>query len=37
MLENAAQEPEIVDLAEMLIKMGAKMKATARAASASRA
>ncbi|MGJ7521861.1 UDP-N-acetylglucosamine 1-carboxyvinyltransferase [Variovorax sp. LT1P1] len=26
LLENAAQEPEIVDLAEMLIKMGAKIE-----------
>jgi len=25
-LENAAQEPEIPDLAEMLIKMGAKIE-----------
>jgi UDP-N-acetylglucosamine 1-carboxyvinyltransferase len=36
-LENAAQEPEIPDLAEMLIKMGARSKGTAPAASASRA
>ena len=28
-LENAAQEPEIPDLAEMLIQMGARSKATA--------
>ena len=26
MLENAAQEPEIPDLADMLIKMGAKIE-----------
>jgi UDP-N-acetylglucosamine 1-carboxyvinyltransferase len=32
-LENAAMEPEITDLAEMLIKMGARSKATAPAAS----
>ena len=35
-LENAAQEPEITDLAELLIAMGAKIGAAAPAASASR-
>jgi UDP-N-acetylglucosamine 1-carboxyvinyltransferase len=35
-LENAAQEPEVADLAEMLIKMGARSRAMAPAASAGR-
>ena len=36
-LENAAQEPEVGDLAELLVAMGARIEGPARAASASRA
>jgi UDP-N-acetylglucosamine 1-carboxyvinyltransferase len=36
-LENAAQEPEVTDLAELLIAMGAKIEGHGTAASASRA
>jgi len=36
-LEHAAREPEVKDLADLLIKMGAKIEAQARPRSGSRA